>query len=208
MLAPSFFDWFLLGALGCFICLATGRSYVMQRRGVRVKAAGGSQTGRQRLKNFLAITVATVRPFETIDYAWPLKFHLFPATIGFGLVMVDFLPLKILGTLLWIAALVIYALATWTMGSSWRIGIESPPTCPLVTHGIFACMRNPIFLSFGCMAIGTFFILGRLVFLLLAGVSFWLIHSQILREEKFLAEAHGEKYRAYRSQTGRYVKWF
>jgi protein-S-isoprenylcysteine O-methyltransferase Ste14 len=208
MFTASFFNWFLLGALGCFAGLATGRALVMQWRGVRVKAQTGKQPVRQRLENILCTGVATVRPYETIAYIWPLKFHLFPTAFGFGLVLMDFLPLKILGALLWTVALVIYALAIWTMGRSWRIGIESRPACSLVTHGIFACSRNPIFLGFGCMAAGTFLILGRVIFLLLALLSIWLIHSQILREEKFLAEAHGENYRAYRTRTGRYLKWF
>ncbi len=76
---------------------------------------------------------------------------------------------------------------------------------PLVTGGVFAWTRNPIYVSFELFVLGTFLVLGRLSFLAIAAVMGVLLDDQIRREERFLAEAHGAPYREYCARVGRYV---
>lgn len=109
----------------------------------------------------------------------------------------------------------LYALAGVAMGDSWRMGIdreaheqpdaERPAT--LVTTGVFAWSRNPIYLGFDLILIGTVLIHGRLILLLVGLALAGLLHGQILREERLLAGWYGERFDEYRRRVGRYGPW-
>jgi len=122
-------------------------------------------------------------------------------------------PLKWLGGGLLAAGVVLYALALRAMGHSWRMGIDrsahdpkaAAPTASLVTHGVFARSRNPIYLGFNLLFLGSFLIHGQVV-LLLTGLALALcFHVQILREERFLAGCYGERFADYRRRVRRYI---
>lgn len=74
----------------------------------------------------------------------------------------------------------------------------------LVTTGIFAISRNPIFIFLDLYFIGTFLINGTLSFLIAAVLAVVGNHNQIVREEKFLASRYGKPYQDYRVRTPRY----
>ena len=90
-------------------------------------------------------------------------------------------------------------------GNSWRIGIDEKSADALVTNGIFALSRNPIFAFIDLYFIGTFLINGTLVFLVFAVVTVLALHYQILQEEKFLLSKYCQAYQVYRLQAGRYL---
>jgi len=77
----------------------------------------------------------------------------------------------------------------------------------LVTTGMFALSRNPIFVFLDLYAFGTFLINERLGFLLSALVLAAGIHYQILQEESFLRSTYGKAYHDYCRRTGRYFSW-
>ena len=93
------------------------------------------------------------------------------------------------------------------MGRSWRIGIDRNTPGALVTSGIFAWTRNPIYVALDLIFFGTFLVQGRAVFLGLALALAGLLHYQIRREEKYLAGLYGDAYRAYCERVGRYMGW-
>jgi protein-S-isoprenylcysteine O-methyltransferase Ste14 len=74
----------------------------------------------------------------------------------------------------------------------------------LVTTGIFARTRNPIYLFFDLFFWGVFLINGTLGFLLFAVFAGANLHLQILDEERYLERVHGERYWQYRQAVGRY----
>ena len=78
--------------------------------------------------------------------------------------------------------------------------------CALVTTGIFAWSRNPIYLALDLLVLGSFAIQGRTLFGLLAVLMAGLLHALILREERFLEAHYGDAYRSYRSRVPRYLK--
>ncbi|MBW2235499.1 MAG: DUF1295 domain-containing protein, partial [Deltaproteobacteria bacterium] len=65
----------------------------------------------------------------------------------------------------------------------------------LVTTGIFAWSRNPIYLALDLLVLGSFAIQGRTLFGLLAVLIAGLLHALILREERFLEEHYANAYR-------------
>jgi len=115
---------------------------------------------------------------------------------------------KALGGIMVLAGLSIYALALSALADSWRLGIDRQSTGDLVTRGIFAWTRNPIYLGLDLIAIGSFLVLGRLVFLVLGFTLVGLLHEQIRREEIFLSQVHGRAYQQYCTRVGRYIKWW
>ncbi len=92
------------------------------------------------------------------------------------------------------------------MGASWRIGVDESERTELVTGGIFARIRNPIY---------TFMVIAWIGFALL--VPTWLSLASIplgiagiliqvhLVEEPYLLRAHGESFRDYAKRVGRFV---
>ena len=132
--------------------------------------------------------------------------HLF-VPIDIDLIVLNSAVAKWFGVAVTVVAVVTYGLGLWSMGKSWRLGIDRNMTAPLVTGGIFAFSRNPIYLGFDLLFIGSFLIHGRLVLLSLLLVLLPLLHYHVLREEIFLAKKCGEEYRAYCNRVGRYITW-
>jgi protein-S-isoprenylcysteine O-methyltransferase Ste14 len=124
-----------------------------------------------------------------------------------GAVLVDGLAVRLAGLGLITIAFVIFVLALVSLGDAWRLGLDEAEPGRLVTGGIYAVSRNPIYLFFGLYFIGTFLVNGGLLFLLLAILTVVNLHYQILHEERFLARLHGPAYEAYRARTARYVGW-
>jgi protein-S-isoprenylcysteine O-methyltransferase Ste14 len=191
-----FFGRFLLISLLVFYLWAAIKGWLLNRRGVRVH----KQTASIGIMGFLNRFVPTIRSYEIVACAWPLKWHLFPALLRTPLL--DFLPLKIFGVILWLIALSLYAWAQASMGTAWRIGTSTDAT--LVTRGIFHWSRHPIYVGFLLMAWGTVGIYTQPSFILLAVVSTGLLQHQITQEEIFLNRHFGAAYRDYCQRTSRY----
>ncbi len=199
------FDWFGFAALVCLACLAAPRMLCLYARGIRVLAVDRQRTPRQILEDLLALACLLVWSYELVAYAWPLQIHLVPPRVG--MVLFDSPALKIAGALLMPAGLAMYGLGTRELGGSWRLGIDRKTPGPLITNGVFSWTRNPIYVSFDLLLIGTFLTQGRLHFLLLALILAVMMHLQIRREEHFLIRNYGDAYRSYCAGVGRYVTW-
>jgi len=143
--------------------------------------------------------------YELVAGAWSIQFHPVPQRLA--VVLFDSLVPKIAGGLLMTTGLVFYGLGTRGLGESWRLGIDRNSPGPLMTDGIYACTRNPIYLSFDLLLIGTFLVHGRLHFLLLALVLATVFHLQILREEHFHAEHYADAFGSYCARVARYLTW-
>jgi len=113
----------------------------------------------------------------------------------------------LLGVTLVTLGLVIFIFAFVSFGDSWRVGIDVRSPGALVTTGIFAASRNPIYVFLDLWFFGIFLINGTLIFLLFAVAAVALLHWQIRREEDFLLRLYGQPYQDYRAKTGRYVTW-
>lgn len=200
-----FFDWVQLAVLGCLACLGLGRALVLHARGVRVLAIDWQRTPTHKLGDLLTVMCLLAWFCETVAQAWPLPIHFVPQPLR--IVLMDAATVKAAGAVMMLAGLLCYGLALRALGDSWRGGIDRKTPGPLVIRGIYTWTRNPCYISFDLLAAGTFLIQGRLIFLLLALGLGVLLHIQIRREERFLAEFYGDAYREYCGRVGRYLKW-
>jgi protein-S-isoprenylcysteine O-methyltransferase Ste14 len=135
----------------------------------------------------------------------PLKVR--PLAWLFGSQMVGTMLSKVVGVLLIGGGFVLFILSLRALGDSWRLGVDAQNPGPLVTRGIYAFTRNPIYAFFDLYFVGTFLVNGHLVFLVFALLVVANLHYQILQEERFLATVHGPSYENYRAQVGRYATW-
>lgn len=106
------------------------------------------------------------------------------------------------------AGLLLMALAAWTMH---RQRTTLDPIRPeraraLVTQGVYAHSRNPIYLADALLLLGWALWLGQPAALLwLAGFIVWIDRVQIAAEEPALERLFGEAYRAYCARVRRWV---
>ena len=76
----------------------------------------------------------------------------------------------------------------------------------LVTSGVYAITRNPIYLSMMLLIMGLGVTLDNVWLLLLAAVFQQIIRwGVIAREEKYLEAKFGEEYRTFKEQTRRWI---
>ena len=88
---------------------------------------------------------------------------------------------------------------------SWRVGVLENQQTELIEDGIYRFSRNPYFLSYLIMFAAYTILLRNIILLVLSFVGFALIHAMVLKEEKYLAALHGEKYRQYQKKVPRYI---
>lgn len=110
------------------------------------------------------------------------------------------------GALLGIAGIALTLVAQLSLGASWRIGVDREERTELVTTGVFAKVRNPIFTAMVVAAAGLLLLvpnpLGFAAFLVLIAA----LDVQVrLVEEPYLAHTHGQRFTQYCETTGRFV---
>ena len=108
------------------------------------------------------------------------------------------------GVFLCFGGLALLVLSLISFGKSFRVGIDVDHADKLVTTGIFAFSRNPIYLAFGFVLLGQFLVFPNWILLIYLGIGIWLFHRQVLREEEFLRKHYGEEYAEYCKRVGRY----
>lgn len=79
----------------------------------------------------------------------------------------------------------------------------------LLTKGVYAVVRNPIYSAFFFVFTGMLFIEANL-WLLILPIVFWLYMTILLKltEEKWLKEAFGQEYIEYCARVNRVFPWF
>ncbi|MBZ6488440.1 methyltransferase family protein (plasmid) [Priestia aryabhattai] len=101
--------------------------------------------------------------------------------------------------------LVLFSLSIISFGKSFRVGIDEEKPGKLITTGVFAISRNPIYTAFGFVLIGIFLILPNWILLLYVFTGIWLFNRQVQLEEKSLKKIYGEEYEAYCKKVRKYL---
>jgi len=97
------------------------------------------------------------------------------------------------------------AVAQVQMGDSWRVGIDAKNPTALVSTGLFAVSRNPIFLSVRVSLLGLLLVLPNALTLSLLAAGEVLMQVQIRLEEHHLQNLHGERYAVYMAKVRRWL---
>lgn len=92
-----------------------------------------------------------------------------------------------------------------SLGQSFRVGIDTEHPDKLITSGVFALTRNPIYVAFAFILLGQFLIFSNWILLIYMVAGTWLFHRQVLREEEYLKQHYGKEYTEYSNHVRRYV---
>jgi protein-S-isoprenylcysteine O-methyltransferase Ste14 len=85
--------------------------------------------------------------------------------------------------------------------------IDEEARPPLVTSGVYRYVRNPTYAGLFALNGGLWLIWPTPAVAAFALAFYLLIEMQVRCEEEYLLRAHGEEYRRYAAQVGRYVPW-
>lgn len=102
----------------------------------------------------------------------------------------------IIGITLWLKAVIIDRLDAHILKNE------------LVTTGVYAYVRNPVYSAFMFVCIGVLLIYGNLVLLVLP-IFYWGFMTVLMKltEEKWLENLYGKEYVQYRQRVNRCIPW-
>jgi protein-S-isoprenylcysteine O-methyltransferase Ste14 len=110
-----------------------------------------------------------------------------------------------LGVLFCLAGLALLLWSLVSFGKSFRVGIDTEHPDRLITSGVFAFSRNPIYVAFAIILLGQFLVFSNWLLLLYLGAGIWLFHRQVLLEEAYLKQHYGPQYADYCQRVRRYL---
>ena len=101
-----------------------------------------------------------------------------------------------IGITLWLRAVIIDKLDTHIIKNE------------LVTTGVYAYVRNPVYSAFMFVCTGVLLIYGNLILLLLP-IIYWGFMTVLMKstEEKWLEDLYGKEYVQYRQRVNRCIPW-
>jgi protein-S-isoprenylcysteine O-methyltransferase Ste14 len=111
-----------------------------------------------------------------------------------------------IGVLLCLAGISFIVLSLVSFGESFRVGIDQQHPDKLVTTGIFAHTRNPMYVAFGLVLLGEFLVFPNWILLVYMVAATWLFNRQVLREEEYLKQHYGQEYSEYCRRVRRYLR--
>jgi protein-S-isoprenylcysteine O-methyltransferase Ste14 len=109
------------------------------------------------------------------------------------------------GVLLCLLGLILLLWSLISFRNSFRVGIDENVSNGLITTGVFAFSRNPVYTAFGLVLFGQFFVYSSWILLVYIIAGIWLFHRQVLLEEGFLTKHYGKEYIEYCKRVRRYI---
>jgi protein-S-isoprenylcysteine O-methyltransferase Ste14 len=172
--------------------MVLARALLMKRQGVRAFQFGKTDRTDYLIPPFALFYFYLV---FAAAFNWPsvVRRRLFDSEVLAGV-----------GVGLCLAGLSLFLWGLISFGRSFRVGIDTERPDKLVTGGVFAFSRNPIYLAFGLVLLGQFLVFPNWVFLAYMVAGVWLFHRQVLREEAFLRRHYGQEYEDYCKRVRRY----
>ncbi|HXZ86794.1 MAG TPA: isoprenylcysteine carboxylmethyltransferase family protein [Myxococcota bacterium] len=111
-----------------------------------------------------------------------------------------------IGLCLLVLGFALTVVAQRSMGTSWRMGVDRDEQTALVTHGVFARVRNPIYTGILLVLTGMLLLVPGPLAAAALGCTWLGLQIQVRAlEEPYLERVHGERYRSYARRTGRFV---
>jgi len=177
------------------VALAAGRGWMLRRRGINAFLFGATDKS-----DFLLMPAVALFLYSILASAFGLPLPAVLKTPFFIERAVSWLGLAVCAI-----SLVWFALTLRSFGTSFRVGIDEHSADKLVTNGMFALSRNPIYVGFLAFFIGMLLIYPNVVMCVVFALLLAAIYRQILREEKFLRQHYGAEYVEYCRRVRRYL---
>ncbi len=118
----------------------------------------------------------------------------------------SFTVVRIMGAIMSVGGTILFIVSVWTMRDSWRAGVSKTDKTELVTNGIYQISRNPAFLGFDLLYIGTLLMFFNWILCSLTIFAVLMYHLQIVNvEEDFLLATFGNEYQQYKKKVCRYI---
>ena len=177
------------------VALAAGRAMILRRKGVNAFLFGATDKS-----DFLLLPLVLAIIYTICSGAFGLPLWK-PLIAPFWNTQIP----GAVGIALCVIAVVGIAASLVSFGDSFRVGIDEKESDELITTGMFALTRNPIYVCFDTFLCGQFLV-HRNIIIAVAALGFALaIHRQILREEKFLVSHYRGEYEDYCKRVRRYL---
>ena len=113
---------------------------------------------------------------------------------------------RVIGAVMSVAGTIVFIAAVRTMRDSWRAGVSKTDKTELITNGIYQISRNPAFLGFDLLYIGTLLMFFNWILCVLTVFAVIMYHLQIVSvEEESLLAAFGNEYLQYKKKVCRYI---
>ena len=201
----GFIDYFEIATFVIVLCVIVSKALTSwAATGVNPIVIGRGH-GAWRAIELLSFAALMLWVVEILLRAFQSRFDMFPDSVRVSLLQTQ--ATKTFGVVLVTLGMIPFILAFVNFGTSWRIGIDRKTPGTLVTGGIFAFMRNPIYVAFILFFFGIFLMNATWFFLICALLAVVFLHFQILREEEFLKKQYGADYAEYCTRAARYLIW-
>lgn len=157
-------------------------------------------------------------PISRDDLGWPERLRLSVSLTGLGLIPLAYVALgqprfadytfqpilAMLGAVVAVAALVMFRLTHKALGRNWSVTLQVRESHELVTHGIYARIRHPMYTAFWLWAIAQALLLPNWIAGFSGLVGFGTLYLlRVGPEEELMVETFGEPYKAYMARSGR-----
>jgi protein-S-isoprenylcysteine O-methyltransferase Ste14 len=117
--------------------------------------------------------------------------------------------LCVLGIVVALAALVMFRLTHKALGRNWSVSLQLKEDHKLITHGIYARIRHPMYTAFWLMALAQALLLPNWVAGFAGLLGFGTLYAlRVGHEERLMLDGFGDAYRAYMDRTGRLLPKF
>jgi protein-S-isoprenylcysteine O-methyltransferase Ste14 len=184
--------YFAVLTIGLMLTMVLIRAFLMKKQGIEAV-----HFGKLERTDFL------IPPFALFYF-----YIVFAATFNFPTVSTqEFFDSEVIswvGSFFCIVGLLLLLWSLVSFGRSFRVGIDTEHPDKLITTGVFAFSRNPIYVTFAFILFGQFLIFPNWILLVYIGAAIWLFHRQVLREEDYLKRHYGKEYLEYCNRVRRY----
>jgi protein-S-isoprenylcysteine O-methyltransferase Ste14 len=112
----------------------------------------------------------------------------------------------VVGAIIYAGALWLFRRSHKDLGKNWSITLEIRDQHRVVSNGVYALVRHPMYSAFWLMGLGQAFLLPNWIAGLAGLVGFSvLFFLRVDKEERMMLETFGEEYRAYMGRTKRVI---
>jgi protein-S-isoprenylcysteine O-methyltransferase Ste14 len=112
--------------------------------------------------------------------------------------------LAALGIVAAAAALVMFRLTHKALGRNWSVSLQLKDDHKLITHGVYAKVRHPMYSAFWLMALAQALLLPNYVAGFAGIIGFGTLYLlRVRQEEALMLKGFGPEYQAYMDRTGR-----